>query len=95
MNGVWTTKYGKRRVRHDPPTVEEAIFAAKGLTDDPQQQAVIAAALMGVPVEDVRIAMLRASQRKDVDRVMFTTRAGVERAVVVERKSPRRFATRV
>ncbi len=28
MSGDWNTKYGTRRVRHDPPTLEEAIFAA-------------------------------------------------------------------
>ena len=32
MSSVWKTKYGPRRVRHDPPTVEEAIVAA---TDRP------------------------------------------------------------
>jgi hypothetical protein len=48
---------------------------------------------MNVPVEKVRVAMLRASQRKDVDRVMFTKRSGGERAVVVERKKPRRTGT--
>lgn len=92
MSGVWTTKYGKRRVRQEAPTLDEAIFAARGLSDDPQQQAVIAASLMDLPVEDVRVAVLKASQRKDVERVMFTKRAGTERAVVVERKNPRRFA---
>ena len=34
MRTTWKTKYGPRRVRHDPPTLEEAIFAARGLTDD-------------------------------------------------------------
>jgi hypothetical protein len=93
MSGVWQTKFGKRRVRHDPPTLDDAIFAARGITDDPQQQSEIAASLMNVPVEKVRVAMLRASQRKDVDRVMFTKRSGGERAVVVERKKPRRIGT--
>src|SRR5215467_4656952 len=32
--GIWKTKFGPRRVRHDPPTLEEAIIAATGLTDD-------------------------------------------------------------
>src|SRR6266850_1458852 len=26
MSTTWKTKYGPRRVRHDPPTLEEAIF---------------------------------------------------------------------
>ena len=49
MSEDWNTKYGTRRVRRDPPTLEEAIFAAVGITDDQQQQAEIAAALMGLP----------------------------------------------
>ena len=28
MSADWNTKYGSRRVRHDPPTLDEAIFAA-------------------------------------------------------------------
>ena len=35
MSDVWDTKYGKRRVRHDPPEIAEAIAAAQGLSDDP------------------------------------------------------------
>jgi len=53
MSEDWNTKYGTRRVRRDPPTLEEAIFAAVGITDDQQQQAEIAAALMGLPYEEV------------------------------------------
>ena len=47
MSEDWNTKYGPRRVRRDPPTLEEAIFAAVGITDDQEQQAEIASALMG------------------------------------------------
>ena len=53
MSEDWNTKYGTRRVRRDPPTLEEAIFAAVGITDDQQQQAEIASALMGLPFEEV------------------------------------------
>jgi hypothetical protein len=90
MSKSWNTKYGPRRVRKEPPTLDEAIFAARGLTDDVAQQAEIAAALMDMPVEKVRVAVLKAAQRKDVNRVTFTKRAGSERAVVVERKVSRR-----
>jgi len=94
MSKAWKTKYGPRKVREEPPTLDEAIFAAGGLTDDPQQQAEIAAALMDMPVDKVRVAVLRASQRKAVHRdVMFTKRAGSERAVVVERKATRRIGS--
>ena len=54
MNQDWNTKYGTRRVRRDPPTLEEAIFAAVGITDDQEAQAEIAASLMGLPIESVQ-----------------------------------------
>ena len=53
MSEDWNTKYGTRRVRRDPPTLEEAIFAAVGITDDPEAQAEIASSLMGLPLEAV------------------------------------------
>ena len=54
MSEDWNTKYGPRRVRRDPPTLDEAIFAAIGITDDQQAQAEIAASLMGLPIESVQ-----------------------------------------
>ena len=53
MSEDWNTKYGSRRVRRDPPTLDEAIFAAIGITDDQEAQAEIAASLMGLPIESV------------------------------------------
>ena len=53
MSEDWNTKYGPRRVRRDPPTLDEAIFAAIGITDDQEAQAEIAASLMGLPIESV------------------------------------------
>src|SRR5579872_1550730 len=92
MSGVWHTKYGPRRVRHDPPTLAEAIAAARGLTDDVQQQAEIAASLMDLPVEQVRPEVLKAATpRKDVNTVAFVGRSGAPRTVVVERKPSRRL----
>ena len=38
MSVVWNTKYGPRRVRFDPPTLQEAISAARGLTGELQLQ---------------------------------------------------------
>jgi hypothetical protein len=90
MSGVWKTKYGMRRVRQDPPTLEEAIFAARGLTDDLDGQIEIAASLMGIPPEEVRVAALKAAQRKDVKPIKIVRAARSERAVVVEHKTPRR-----
>jgi hypothetical protein len=89
MSDVWETKYGRRRVRRDPPTVEEAVLAAQGLTDDLKEQMEIVASLMEVPVEEARGAVLRMGQRKDVNRVTIAGRVGSSRAVVVERRNPR------
>jgi len=92
MNGVWNTKFGPRRVRHDPPTLAEAIAAARGLTDDLQQQVEIAASLMDLPPDQVRAEVLKAGvPRKDVSTVAFVGRPGAPRSVVVERKMSRRL----
>src|SRR5262245_18031903 len=97
MAKAWNTKYGPRKVREEPPTLDEAIYAAIGLTDDPQQQAEIAAALMDMPLDKVRTAVQKAAQKRVMNRdvmnrgVTFTKRAGAERAVVVERKVTRRL----
>ncbi len=49
MSEIWDTKDGRRRVRRDPPTVEEAVLAAQGLTDELGEQIEIVASLMEVP----------------------------------------------
>jgi hypothetical protein len=91
MSTTWKTKYGPRRVRHDPPTIEEAIAAARDLTDDVQEQVEIAAGLMDLPAEQVRAAIAKIPQpRKSAATLAFTNRGGAERAVVVERKTARR-----
>src|SRR3954465_8775580 len=90
MNTTWNTKYGPRRVRHDPPTLEEAIFAARGLTDDVEQQIEIAAGLMEVNADDVRTALEKSPPPRKQATVAFMSRGGAERSVVVERKAPRR-----
>ena len=91
MGPVWKTKYGPRQVRHDPPTLTEAIAAAQGLTENLQQQAEIAASLMSVPVEQVMSDVIKARpQRRNIDTVAFTSRNGVQRAAIVERKVTRR-----
>jgi hypothetical protein len=93
MSEVWKTKYGPRRVRRDPPTVSEAVAAARGLTDDVQEQIEIAASLMDLPPEQVKPEVLKAATaRKDVSTVAFVGRAGAPRTVVVERVPSRRPA---
>jgi hypothetical protein len=89
MIDEWVTKDGRRRVRRDPPTVEEAVVAAQGLTDDLKEQIEIVASLMEVPRDEARGVVLRMGQRKDVDRVAVIGRVGAQRAVVVERRTSR------
>src|ERR1044072_3871486 len=76
MSTSWNTKYGPRRVRHDPPTLDEAIFAARGLTDDVDQQVEIAAGLMEVPADEVRAALKKAPAPRKQATVAFTSRGG-------------------
>jgi hypothetical protein len=94
MSEVWKTKYGPRRVRRDPPTLAEAVAAARDLTDDVQQQIEIAASLMDLPPDQVRPEVLKAATpRKDVSTtVAFVGRSGAPRTVVVERMPSRRLA---
>ena len=96
MNEIWETKDGRRRVRRDPPTIEEAVLAAQGLTDQVSEQTEIVASLMHITAEEARGAVLRLVQPKDVGRITITSRpsrpghAATPRAVVVERRVPRR-----
>jgi hypothetical protein len=74
------------RVRYDPPTLEEAVFAAQGLTDNLAEQAEIAAALMDVSLEEARPLVMRAATRKAAGaRVIVSSRPGAQRTVLVER----------
>jgi len=93
MSEVWNTKFGPRRVRHDPPTLQEAIAAASGLTDNLQEQVEIAASLMEMSAEQVRPEVMKAAaHRKSASTVTFAGRTGAPRSVVVERKPSRRPA---
>ena len=92
MSQDWNTKYGPRRVRRDPPTLEEAIFAAAGITDDLNEQAEIAASLMGMPLEAVTAEVKKTSriQARSATRVIAGEQ-GAQRSVVVERRVIRKF----
>jgi len=96
MSEDWNTKYGTRRVRRDPPTLEEAIFAAAGITEDQDAQAEIAAALMGMPLDVVQAEVKKqnrvAARGGGVTRVIAGEQ-GAQRSVVVERRVVRRVAT--
>jgi hypothetical protein len=91
-NKAWNTKYGTRRVREEMPTLAEAIAAAQGLSDDLNEQAEIAAALMGLPQAQVRAELVKlVPTRKDtLKSVVFTGSASAPRTIVVERKPSRR-----
>ena len=52
------------RVRRDPPTLEEAVVAVQGLSDDIEEQVEIASGLMGVPQEEVRPVIASAPLRR-------------------------------
>ena len=92
MSQDWNTKYGPRRVRRDPPTLEEAIFAAAGITEDLNEQAEIAASLMGMPLETVTAEVKKTNriQARSATRVIAGEQ-GAQRSVVVERRVVRRF----
>lgn len=96
MSEVWDTKDGRRRVRRDPPTIEDAVLAAQGMAeDDTDAQVEIVVSLMAVSAEDARAAVLKFGQRKDREAARLTVagRSGTARTVVVERRTPRRPLT--
>jgi hypothetical protein len=86
MSAVWNTKWGTRRVRENPPTLEEAFVAAESLTDDFGQKVEIAASLMGVPVEEVKAQAAKFAAHANGRPTIVTGRG---RAVVVQYKRPR------
>ena len=93
MSEIWNTKYGKRRVRHEPATLDDAVFAAQGLTDDLEGQIEIASSLIDLPRDVVKAALVkRAPIRLDKARIATTSANGQTRAVVVERRPARRIA---
>ena len=86
MPEVWKTKWGARRVRKEPPTIDEALMAAESLTDDFDKKVEIAAALIGIPADAIR---QQAAKRAAAVRGRPTMVAGRSRAVLVEYKRPR------
>jgi hypothetical protein len=80
------------RVRHEPPTLDEAIFAAQGLSENLREQIEIAATLIGLPEDQVRQRMMeQGSTARGANRMVVTSnRSGAQRSVIVERKTPRR-----
>jgi len=90
MSEVWDTKDGRRRVRRDPPTIDDAALAAQGLSEDLEAQVEIVTSLMPVSAEEAKRAVLKMRRSRDDNLLTIAGRAGESRSVVVERKSPRR-----
>jgi hypothetical protein len=90
MSVTWMTKYGARRVRVELPTLEDALYAAEGLTPDKRQQITIAAALMQVPVDQARIEAERLMKDR-ASRPQIVRASRSQAPVVVERKPQRRI----
>lgn len=85
------------RVRKEPPTLEEAVSAARDITTDLDQQVAFAAGLMSVTEDDVRPLVMRAlAERLPRERIIAAGwREGggfgaARRVVVVERRPLRR-----
>lgn len=92
MSVTWKTKYGVRSVRVEPPpTVEDALFAAEGLTQNVEQQITIAAGLLKVPIEEARTEAKRILGERTVHSATRVTRRGPMPPVLVIRKTARRF----
>ncbi|HLW89836.1 MAG TPA: hypothetical protein VKS78_00855 [Roseiarcus sp.] len=85
MGKTWMTKWGSRKVREIPPTLEEAFAAAECLTDDLAQKIEIAASLMGLPVDQVKAQAMRFAAQPARQPVV----TGRGRPVVVQYKRPR------
>ena len=77
------------RVRRDPPTLEEAVFAAQGLSDDIEQQIEIAAGLMGVTADEARPFVAAARPKPHVAEGRLHGAAGAPRVVVLKRRVAR------
>lgn len=94
------SKNGNLRVKYEPPTLEEAFFAAQGLTDDLGQQIEIAATLMNLPIEEVKSKAAKMSAAAQPSTHATTTvrssRPGrpAGQAIVVERRNTHRSAVR-
>jgi hypothetical protein len=89
---AYASHYIRKNTKSGSDADEEAIAAAQGLSDELNEQAEIAASLIGLPHDQVRTELLKAAPpRKDVIKsVVFAGLASAPRTIVVERKSARR-----
>jgi hypothetical protein len=83
-------EWSRRRTRHDPAGMDDAIAAARGLTDCVESQIEIAAQLIGLPEDEVRPAVLETAARFQAPRVSaIPIRQNAGQTIVVERRSSR------
>jgi hypothetical protein len=78
-------KNQKLRVKNEPPTMEEAMLAASGMSDEPSQQLELAAMLLGIPLDAATTKALNAAKPRG-NVVDISSRGGASRTVVVEKK---------
>ena len=76
------------RVRRDPPTLEEAVIAAQGLSADIEQQVEIASGLMGIPREEVRPVIASAPAPETARGFERSSRAMPQVVVLRRRTTP-------
>ena len=91
MGRVWMTKYGARSVRHEPPTLEEALSAAEDFTSDHDQQLEIAASLLGLPLDQITAEGQRIIAGRARSPAVVVTGDG-RRSVIIERKATRQWS---
>lgn len=90
-------EWSRRTTRYDPPTLEEAITAAQCLTDQIESQIEIAAQLMGLPEDEVRVQVLTATQTaraQNSHKPAIHIQDRQAKVVVVERRGPRALRRR-
>ncbi|MDR6289220.1 UDP-3-O-[3-hydroxymyristoyl] glucosamine N-acyltransferase [Inquilinus ginsengisoli] len=89
MPAVKNVRYVTKR---EYPTMEDALYAAEGLTADYEERLQIAAELSGVSVDEVRaVADAQAAEMAKLStmRMTSTVRSNSGSAVVVERRRTR------
>lgn len=90
MGEVWKTKYGYRRVKQANPDLQEAISAARDISDSIDGQAEIAAALIGLSVDVVKQELIKQNAREKHLQTKVIQMGTTGKTVVVERNMRRR-----
>ena len=80
--------WSRRRTRYDPPSLDEAIAAAQGLTDQIENKIAIAAQLIGLSEDEIRNRVLLAHAQAHQSRSALIRGRQTE-VVVIKRRSPR------